>query len=434
MNPFDILAILLTLAAVFSWINHRWLGLPTTIGLMMISLVMSLVLLAPVPGTDGLEGHVQAMLDELDLGQTLLHGVLSFLLFAGALHVRLHDLARQKWVIGTLASASVVGSTLLVGGGAYLLFGWLGLVIPLFYCLLLGALISPTDPIAVMGILKSAGAPKSLETQIVGESLFNDGAAVVIFLALFQAASGADEISPAGLLGLFLREAVGGLVFGLAAGWVALQMLSCIDSYKVEVLITLALACGSYALAENLDLSAPIAVVVAGLIIGNTGRDSVMSTQTTEHVDTFWELVDEILNAVLFVQIGLEVMVISIAEDYVLAGVLAIPLVLFARAVSVGLPIGLMRRFRSFSPGVVTLLTWGGLRGGVSVALALSLPDGETRDILVTVTYVVVVFSILVQGMTLSPVIRAKAAQAQRELSRTHLPGDPATPEITRDD
>lgn len=434
MSAFDILAILLTLAAIFSWINQRWLRLPTTIGLMTISLVMSLVLLAPIPGTDDLEGHVKAMLDEMDLGQTLLHGILSFLLFAGALHVRLHDLAQQKWVIGTLASASVVGSTFLVGGGAYLLFEWLGFAVPLIYCLLLGALISPTDPIAVMGILKSAGAPKSLETQIAGESLFNDGVAVVIFLALLHAASGAHEISSTGLLGLFLREAVGGLIFGVVAGWVALRMLSSIDSYKVEVLITLALACGSYALAENLDLSAPIAVVVAGLIIGNTGRDSFMSAQTTERVDTFWELVDEILNAVLFVQIGLEVMVISLAGDYVLAGVLTIPLVLFARAVSVGLPIGLMRRFRSFSPGVVTLLTWGGLRGGVSVALALSLPDGETRDILVTVTYVVVVFSILVQGLTLAPVIRAKAGQAERELSRTRVTGDTATPGVTKDD
>jgi CPA1 family monovalent cation:H+ antiporter len=428
MQPFDILAILLTLAATFSWINHRWLGLPTTIGLMAISLVMSLVLLMPLPGTEALEAEVRGMLNQLDLGVTLLHGVLSFLLFAGALHVSLRDLARQRWVIGILASASVVGSTLLVGGGAYLVFGWLGLPVPLVYCLLFGALISPTDPIAVMGILKSAGAPESLEIQIAGESLFNDGVAVVIFLALLQVATGAAEVSPGGLAVLFIREAIGGLVLGVAAGWVALRMLASIDNYQVEVLITLALAAGSYALAEQLGLSAPIAVVVAGLMIGNTGRESVLSPRSTEHVDAFWGLVDEILNAVLFVHIGLEVMVISLAGDYVLAGVLAIPLVLLARALSVGLPIGIMRRFRSFSPGAVTLLTWGGLRGGVSVALALSLPDGEPRDILVTVTYVVVVFSILVQGLTLAPVIRAKAAQAEKELSRTRLPAEPAAP------
>jgi CPA1 family monovalent cation:H+ antiporter len=421
MQPFDFLAILLTLAATFSWINQRWLKLPTTIGVMMISLALSLVLLAPIPGTDGLEHQVQAMLDEMDLGRTLLHGVLSFLLFAGALRVRLRDLAQHKWVIGALASASVVISTMLVGAGAYLVLGWLGLPVPLLYCLLLGAVISPTDPIAVMGILKSAGAPKSLETQIAGESLFNDGVAVVVFLALLGAASGTGELTAEGLIGLFLREAVGGVILGGAAGWSALRMLSHLDDPKVEVLITLALACGSYALAESLELSAPIAVVTAGLMIGNAGRDSVMSPRTVEHVDTFWELVDEILNAVLFVHIGLEVMVISLAEDYVLAGLAAIPLVLLARAVSVALPIALMRRFRSASPAVVTILTWGGLRGGVSVALALSLPDGEVRDILVTVTYVVVAFSILMQGLTLAPVIRAKAAQAEKELSRTRL-------------
>jgi CPA1 family monovalent cation:H+ antiporter len=361
------------------------------------------------------------MLDEMDLGQTLLHGVLSFLLFAGALHVRVHDLADQKWAIGALASASVVISTLLVGGGAHVLFGWLGLPVPLVYCLLFGALISPTDPIAVMGILKSAGAPKTLEIQIAGESLFNDGVAVVIFLALLGLASGGGEIEPGALMGLFVREAAGGLMLGLIAGWVALRMLSVIDGYQVEVLITLALACGSYALAEHLGFSAPIAVVMAGLAIGNAGRDAVISPRTMEHIDDFWELMDEIFNAVLFVHIGLEVMVVSLAGGYLLAGLAAIPLVLAARAVSVGVPIALMRRFRSASPAVVTVLTWGGLRGGVSVALALSLPDGEARDILVTVTYIVVAFSILVQGLTLAPVIRAKAAQAEKELSRTRL-------------
>jgi CPA1 family monovalent cation:H+ antiporter len=433
MYPIDLIAVLLTLAAGFSWFNQRWLKLPTTIGLMAISLAMSLVLLLPIPGTQGLEHDVRLMLNEMDLRQTLLHGVLGFLLFAGALHVRLTDLAQQKWVILTLASVGVVGSTLVVGGGAYALFGWLGISVPAIYCLLLGALISPTDPIAVLGILKSAGAPKSLENQIAGESLFNDGVSVVIFLALLGAASGAQEMTASGLAGLFLREAFGGLALGLAAGWIALRMLSSVDSYKVGVMITLALACGSYALADRLGVSAPIAVAVAGLMIGNMGRDSVISPLTMERVDDFWELVDEILNAVLFVHIGLEVMVISLSGEYVLAGLLTIPLVLFARAFSVGLPIGLMRRFRSFSPGVVTLLTWGGLRGGVSVALALSLPDSESRDILVTVTYLVVAFSILVQGLTLAPVIRVKAAQAEKELSRTRPPGGPAASGIIND-
>jgi CPA1 family monovalent cation:H+ antiporter len=421
---FDIVAILITLSALFSWVNHRFLKLPTTIGLMLIALVMSLLLLAPIPYTDGLEHDVELMLASVDFDETLLHGMLSFLLFAGALHVNLHDLARQKWVIGVLATAGVLGSTFLVGGGAYLLFGWLGLDIPLIYCLLFGSLISPTDPIAVMGILKSAGAPKSLETKIAGESLFNDGVAVVVFLVLLRIAAGGEHVSPLGILELFLHEAVGGLVFGLSAGWVAFQMLRRVDNYQVEVLITLALAGGGYALAEHLHLSAPIAVVVAGLLIGNTGRERAMSDKTIEHLDSFWELVDEFLNAVLFVIIGLEVMVISLAGDYLAAGLLAIPLVLIARVISVGLPIGIMRRFRSFSPGVVTILTWGGLRGGISVAMALSLPEGEPRDLLVTVTYVIVVFSILVQGMTLGPVVRATAVGAQKELSRTRVAGE----------
>ena len=424
MPLFDILAILITLSALFSWVNHRFLKLPTTIGLMLISLLMSLFLLAPIPFTDGLEHDVMLVLAGIDFDQTLLHGMLSFLLFAGALHVNLHDLARQGWVIGILASFGVVGSTFLVGGGAHLLFGWLGLEVPLIYCLLFGALISPTDPIAVMGILKSVGATKSLETKIVGESLFNDGVAVVVFLVLLRIAAGGEEVTAAGVAELLVHEGLGGLAFGLAAGWVALKMLSHVDNYQVEVLITLALAGGGYALAEHLHLSAPIAVVVAGLLIGNTGREQAMSDRTIEHLDTFWELIDEILNAVLFVIIGLEVMMISLAGHYLVAGLLAIPLVLTARLVSVGVPIGLMRRFRSFSPGVVTILTWGGLRGGISVAMALSLPEGEPRGVLVTVTYVVVVFSILVQGLTLGRVIRAKAGRAEKELSRTQLVED----------
>ena len=424
MYPFDVIAVFLTLAAVFSWLNDRWLRLPRTIGLMTISLVASLTLLLPIPGTPLVEQIVRNMLTELDLRETLLHGVLGFLLFAGALHIRLRDLFQQRWVVLTLASVSVVISTAVVGAGAYALFGWLGLSVPIIYCLLFGALISPTDPIAVMGILKSAGAPKSLEDQIAGEALFNDGVAVVIFLALYGAVSGAAVMSPSDLAALFLREAAGGLILGLSAAWIALRMLARVDSNSVGILITIALACGSYALADRLGLSAPIAVAVAGLVVGNTGRDSLIAPQIMGRVDNFWELVDDILNAVLFVHIGLEVMVVSLAANYILAGILAIPLVLFSRAVGVGLPIGLMRRFRSFSPGVITLLTWGGLRGGVSVALALSLPEGATRDILVTVTYLVVAFSVLIQGLTLAPVIRVHAAQAEKELSRTRLSGE----------
>jgi CPA1 family monovalent cation:H+ antiporter len=423
MGLFDIIAILITLSAVFSWINHRYLKMPTAIGLMLIALLVSLALLLPIPGSTVLEADAQAMLNSIDFDAALLHGMLSFLLFAGALHVNLHDLAQQKWVIGTLATAGVLGATLLVGTSVFVVFWLLGLDVPYIYCLLFGALIAPTDPIAVLGILKSAGAPKSLEVKITGESLFNDGVAVVTFLVLSEVAFGGEHVTVTGVLELFGKEALGGLALGLVAGGLAYLMLRHVDNYQVEVLITLALASGSYAGAEHLHLSAPITVVVAGLLIGNHARNGAMSNLTQEHLDNFWELVDEVLNAVLFVLIGLELLVLTLSAQYLLAGLLAIPLVLLARAVSAGLPIAYMRRFRSFSPGVVTILTWGGLRGGISVALALSLPAGDTRDLLVTVTYCVVVFSILVQGLTLGRVVRAMASRADVEMERTELPG-----------
>jgi CPA1 family monovalent cation:H+ antiporter len=422
MELFDIIAILITLSAVFSWINHRFLKMPTAIGLMLIALLMSLMLLMPIPGSDGLESDAKAMLASIDFDATLLHGMLSFLLFAGALHVNLHDLARQKWVIAILATAGVLSSTFLVGGASWALFRVLGLDVPLIYCLLFGALISPTDPIAVLGILKSAGAPKSLETKITGESLFNDGVAVVTFLVLMQIAAGDGDATIGNAMIMFVHEAFGGLLMGLVTGGIAYLMLRRVDNYQVEVLITLALASGAYAAAEHFEISAPITVVVAGLLIGNQGRDGAMSAKTVAHLDDFWELVDEALNAVLFVLIGLEVLVLTLDAKYIIAGVLAIPLVLGARILSAGLPIGIMRRFRSFSPGVVAILTWGGLRGGISVALALSLPPGEVRDIIVTATYVVVVFSILVQGLTLGKVVRMMAHRAAVEMERTELP------------
>ncbi|MBQ0721210.1 MAG: sodium:proton antiporter [Gammaproteobacteria bacterium] len=404
MRLFDIIAILISLSAVFSWLNYRVLKLPTAIGLMLSALLMSLVLQLPLFG--GLEQQAEQMLASIDFDQTLLHGMLSFLLFAGALHVNLNDLAQQRWVIGILSTVGVVGATFLIGGGVYYLFAWLNIEVPFIYCLLFGSLISPTDPIAVLGILKSAGAPKTLETKITGESLFNDGVAVVVFLVLADIAAGEAEVSAASVATLFFKEAIGGLVFGLLSGGLAFFMLKRVDNYQVEVLITLALVTGGYAAAEHLHLSAPIAIVVAGLLIGNHGRSVAMSAKTREHLDTFWELVDEVLNAVLFVLIGLEVLVISLQQSYLLAGVLAIPLILLVRLISVWLPITLMRPWRSFTPGVVSILTWAGLRGGISVALALSLPSGEMRDVLLTVTYVVVVFSILVQGLSLGPLVR----------------------------
>ena len=407
MSLFHILAILLTAAAVFSYINHRFLGLPTTIGIMLIALVFSLVLNLLGPVGIQLEHEVEVMLGSIDFDETLLHGMLSFLLFAGALHVNLNDLSQQRGIIFVLATFGVVAAAFIIGSVSWFVFGYLGLDIPFIYCLLFGALISPTDPIAVLGILKQSNAPKSLEAKIAGESLFNDGVAVVMFLVIARIADGGTEVSAGDVALIFSQEAIGGVLFGLGAGAITYWMLKSVDNYQVEVLLTLALVTGGYTLAEALHLSAPIAIVVAGLLIGNHGRLLAMSDKTREHLDTFWELVDEVLNAVLFVLIGLEVLVLVFSREYLLAGLLAIPIVLLARFVTVGIPVTIMRRFRDFTPKAIQILTWGGLRGGISVALALSLPAGEIRDALVAVTYAVVIFSILVQGLTIGPLIRS---------------------------
>ena len=427
MHLFEIIAVLITLSALFAWFNYRFLRLPSTIGVMLIALVLSLLLLSPLPGTNLLEADVKRMLEHIAFDEAVLHGMLAFLLFAGAMHVRLADLAEEKWLIALLATVGVLISALVVAVASWLLFLVVGLEVPFLYCMLFGALIAPTDPIAVLSILKQAGAPKSLEMKITGESLFNDGVAVVLFLLLLSILLGEADLRPGAVAGMFLTEAVGGVVVGLLGGGVAVWMIRGIDNYKVEVLITLAVATGAYALAEHWQVSAPITVVVAGLLIGNLARVGVMSDQTLRYVDDFWELLDEVLNAVLFVLIGLEVLVLTLDGQIVLAGLLAIPLVLFARALSTGLPVAALSGFRTWAPGVVGILTWGGLRGGISVAMALSLPDGPARDVVVSVTYIVVVFSILVQGLTLGPVIRAVGRRADLELDYEHLrdhPGD----------
>lgn len=408
MTILNIAAILITVSALFSFVNHRFIKLPTAIGLMLISLVVSLLLLAAGKlGWGQLESQARLFLDSIDFNETLMQGMLSFLLFAGALHINLDDLAKQKWVISSLATVGILTSTFLVGGITYYLLGFFGLHLDFIYCLLFGSLISPTDPIAVLGILKSANAPKTLETKIAGESLFNDGMAVVVFIVLLGIATGGHEVSAGHIALLFLEEAVGGVVFGFALGWLTYKMLKQVDNYQVEILLTLALVMGGYALAAAIHTSGPIAVVVAGLLIGNQGRMLAMSEHSREHLDTFWELIDEILNAVLFVLIGLEVLVLPFTQDVLLASLALIPLVLVARFISVGLPINLLRMRRDFSPGTIKILTWGGLRGGISVALALSLPPSDARDIILAITYTIVVFSIVVQGLTIGKLVKS---------------------------
>lgn len=419
MDLFQISAALLVLAAIFSYLNHRFLKLPTTIGLMIIAMGCSLALVAVGELFPRVEEGARAYLQEVDFNKTVMHGMLGFLLFAAALHVNLADLKQQRAVIGVLATAGVIVSTVLVGGMTYGLFRLLGVEVSLIYCLLFGALISPTDPIAVLGVLKTVGAPKQLEMKIAGESLFNDGVAVVAFIGLLEITMGEAAFDFAHLSLLFLQEAVGGTVYGLLLGYVALAMLRSVDDYKVEVLLSLATAAGGYALAYALHVSGPIAMVVAGLFIGNEFRVGAMSAKTREHLDDFWELMDEILNAILFVLIGLELLVISFNKLTILAGLLAFPVVILARFVAVAVPVSWMRKRRVFTPGAIRILTWGGLRGGVSVALALSIPaqlaNGEPaleREIILSITYVVVVVSIALQGLTIGPLLKRSLAAA----------------------
>jgi CPA1 family monovalent cation:H+ antiporter len=423
LDLFEIIATLLTVAALFSYLNHRFLRLPSTIGLMLIGLVFSLALIAVGNALPGVERTAVRLLEEVDFSRTLMDGLLGFLLFAGALHVNLEDLARQKFVISVLATVGLAISAFLVGGLTWLALDLLGVSRPFVVCLLFGTLISPTDPIAVLAALKSLSAPRSLEAKIAGESLFNDGVAVVFFLAVLSLAGlggghagGGAASDGAGVaelvVTLFALETAGGALLGFAAGYLVYRLMRSVDSYEVEILLSLALVAGGYALARVLHVSGPIAMVVAGLLIGNHGRTFAMSDRTREHLDTFWLLVDEILNAVLFVLIGLEVLVIPFDWIWLAAGALAVGIVLAARFVAVGLPVLVLRRVREFTPHVVKVLTWGGMRGGISVALALSLKSTlgarspEAYEGLLLMTYVVVVFSIAVQGLTIAPVLR----------------------------
>jgi CPA1 family monovalent cation:H+ antiporter len=413
MDAFPLLSLALVTAAVFSWVNHRFIRLPTAVGVLLVALAISLSLIALDAMGLHLRTTVESLLSTLDFSHALLDVMLAFLLFAGALHIDLNDLLGQKWVISILATVGVLVTTFLVGGMVYLASGALGIELAFLPCLLFGALIAPTDPIAVMAILKSAGAPKSLETKIAGESLFNDGIGVVVFSVLLQVAAtsgthGAESVGAGHIAVYFVQEVFGSVLLGLAAGWVVYRMLKSVDNYQVEVMLTLALCVGVYSLATALHSLGPLAVVVAGLFVGNTGRVYAMSDTTRRHIDTFWELVDEILNVLLFVLIGMEVLVLDFPFAHVLLGLIAIPLVLLARFVSVGGTVMILSRFRPFTAHAVRIMTWGGLRGGISIALALSLPASlEARAPLLAITYLVVVFSIVVQGLSMGRLVRA---------------------------
>jgi CPA1 family monovalent cation:H+ antiporter len=402
MHIFEMTSILMVLTALFSYVNYRFLHMPTTIGVMFGSLVLSLCFVTVSwLGLDFGQEKITEILQSIDFNETLMHGMLAFLLFAGAMHIKLEDLNGQKWAIAILATAGVLISTFIVGGLSWIVLRWFGIPVSFLYCLLFGSLISPTDPVAVLGILKTTGVPKSLETKIAGESLFNDGIAVVVFLIILELARGGSQVSATGVSLLFLKEAGGGVVLGLVTGFLAYQMLKRVDNYQVEALITLALVMGGYALADRIHISGPIVMVVAGLLIGNHGRAFAMSDHTRERLDDFWELIDEILNALLFMMIGLEVLVIPFTPELLIVGIISIVTTLLARWMCVGGAVHFMRLFRSFSPGVISIMTWGGLRGGISVALALSIPIVPERTTIISITYIIVIFSIAIQGMTL---------------------------------
>lgn len=403
---FEIAVVCLVLTALLAYVNHRFIGLPTTIGVMAVALLLSLGLIVlDRLGFGALREYEAAMLRSIDFSELLMEGMLSLLLFAGALHIDLSELRAHRWQVGLLAVAGTALSTAIVGFGLHWLLPMVGLELSLGYCLVFGALISPTDPIAVIGILKSAGAPRSVNLVVSGESLFNDGVGVVLFSLLLTMATRGEVPGVGEGAMLLLHEAGGGLLLGGALGLVLFVLLRSIDNYQVEVLLTLAGVLGGYELASMLHVSGPLAMVVAGLIVGNQGRAFAMSDTTRHHVDLFWELLDEILNAVLFVLLGLEIVVIAFDMQTLTAGLVTIAIALLARLLAVGLPVAAMPRVFRLPAGAWKVLTWGGLRGGISVALVLSLPAGPARDLLLALTYVVVVFSILVQGLTIKGVV-----------------------------
>ena len=407
MDIFIIITVLMVLSALFGYINVRFLKMPNTIGLMVITILFTLVVLGISYFDTTLLEKERALINSIDFETVLLDIMLSFLLFAGALHTNFQQLKIQRKPIFTFATLGTLSSTFIVGVFTYYLLQTLSFEVDFIYCLLFGALISPTDPIAVLGILKQAGAPKKLETKIVGESLFNDGVGVVVFLTIYQIAKGGSEISFGHVAQLFLVEVVGGIALGLALGWLTYRLLKSIDDYDVEVIITIAAVMGGTVLAQKMHVSAPLAMVTAGVMVGNdTVRESSMSEITEQYVDKFWELVDVLLNTILFVMIGMEILVLTFDGKYILAGVLAIPMLLFARYLSLMIPIKMFAKKLDFVPKTNLIMTWGGLRGGISIALALSLTQEMHRDLFLVITYIIVVFSIIGQGLTVGKLIK----------------------------
>lgn len=413
MQIYHYFTIIILLAAAFGYFNKRFLKLPRTIGVMIISLLTSLGIVLLASSFPSLFVETKKMILSIDFYTILMEIMLSFLLFAGSIHIRLNDIKSERIPIIAFSTIGVLLSTFIVGGLMYMLLEAFNLNISFISCLLFGALISPTDPIAVLGILKTANIPKSLETKITGESLFNDGVAVVLFIALLEISKvGFENMGFTDIALLFLKEAGGGMILGTILGSVGTYILKTIDDYSVEVMVTLAMVMGGYWLASSLHISGPLAMVVAGIFIGNRGREVGMSSITEEYIDKFWEMLDEILNAILFLLIGLELLVINFENIYILIGVIAIFIVLLARFISVGIPFFLLKKRVKFETNSFPILVWGGIRGGISVALALALPRETSGDMFVAITYIIVLFSIIFQGLSIGKLAKKLTAKS----------------------
>ena len=408
MDLFHLFSIIIVLSATFAYINFRVLKLPRAIGLMLLTLLFSFLVIGVGFIFPAFRQAVATQLLDINFSELLLEGMLSFMLFAGAIHIRYEDLKSERVSIILFSTISVLLSTFIIGVVTFYLLNTFGIQVQFIHALLFGALISPTDPIAVLSILKSAGISKSLETKIAGESLFNDGVAVVVFITILQLAQPDSSLEFSNILMLFSKEAIGGILLGIAIGWIGYKIFASIDNYQVEVLITLAIVMGGYTLAHFLHVSGPLAMVAAGIITGNHGRKFGMSAMTVEYVDKFWEIIDEILNATLFVLIGLELLVIETNSIIVIVGFMLIIVCLVARYISVYIPSLAIRLKERITQRTLLILTWGGLRGGISIALALSIQPEMHRSIWVTITYVIVCFSILVQGLTVGKLAKLR--------------------------
>ena len=401
MDKYTLTSIIITLAVLLGYINQRWFKLQSTIAIMAGALFLSLILIfLQHTGLANLTAYTRHLVIQTDFQDLLLNGMLNFLLFAGALTVDFDLLKSQKWEIGTLASISTIISTLIIGGVSYVLLPLIHLHLPLLYCLLFGALISPTDPIAVLATFKTVGVSKKLSVCVAGESLFNDGVGIVIFVTLFQLTFDHVPITGTNVITLFCQQAIGGISFGLLLGWLTHLLIKDLKTYNAIILITIASVAGGYSLAQAIHISGPLAMVAAGIMVGHKARQS-LSNELFSDLSKFWEVIDEILNAVLFLLIGLELLNIHASYKELIAAVAAIPLVLVTRLITVAIPMKLIQLKNQHEPHIIAILTWGGLRGGLAVALALSLPASHYRDFILTLTYAIVAFAIIVQGITI---------------------------------